>query len=331
MTTTDRQIWNVTPDLPLRSAPFLQWPLRPAAIAAHLARTWAPLRSRAFMLAVAFGLWHWGSPSMTQAASVEPGWVLGLWLRNVVLVLVVAGGLHLWLERWRRQGDGLRYDPRPLGRNKRLFLFDDQVKDNMFLTLVPCMLFGTAWEVLGWWSYANGWVSTITFADSPVWFMALLALIPLWSVCYFSVGHWLLHRGPVYAHVHSWHHKNVNVGPWSGLAMHPLEHVVLYGDVLLFLLIPSSPVHLLFAMMHHTMGAPMSHTGHDALLLPGGRRFELGDFFHQLHHRYIECNYGGEESPLDDLLDSVHDGTADGDRHVAERRRRLAATRRAMG
>jgi hypothetical protein len=29
-------------------------------------------------------------------------------------------------------------------------------------------------------------------------------------------------------------------------------------------------VHFLFATMHHSLGAPMSHTGHDALRFPGG-------------------------------------------------------------
>ena len=40
---------------------------------------------------------------------------------------------------------------------------------------------------------------------------------------------------------------------------------------------------------------------------------------HQLHHRFIECNYGGIESPLDDLIGAFHDGTPDGDQMVAER------------
>ncbi len=109
-----------------------------------------------------------------------------------------------------------------------------------------------------------------SFDDNPVWFVVLLGFVPIWSVLYFGAGHWLLHRGPVYAHVHSWHHRNMNIGPWSGLSMHPLEHVVLYSDILLFLVPPSSGVHMLFALMHHTIGAPMSHTGYDAVRLRGG-------------------------------------------------------------
>ncbi len=315
------------PEVPLQPAPFYRWPLRPAAIVRHVVGTWRPFGTRVFMLLVAWGIWEFFAPDLTAAESFSIGWVGQIWLRNVVLVGVVAGALHWWLWIQLKQQD-LRYDTRGMGRHKRLFLFDDQVKDNVFLTLVSAMAIGTLWESVGWWADANDIAPTISWGENPVWFVALFLLVPVWSIVYFSITHWLLHRGPAYTHVHSWHHKNVNVGPWSGLAMHPLEHVVLYGDVLLFLVLPAHPVHFLFAMMHHSLGAPMSHTGHDALRLPGGIRFELGDFFHQLHHRFIECNYGGPESPLDLAIDAWHDGTRDGEAATAARRRRLSAARR---
>ncbi|MEM9518332.1 MAG: sterol desaturase family protein [Actinomycetota bacterium] len=318
--------WLLTPELPLQPAPFYRT-LHPGAILTHVARTWRPWGTRVFMLAVAACIWWFAAPDLDDAQRFSFGWMSQIWLRNLVLVAVITGGLHWWLWIKKAQQD-LRYDKREMGRDKRIFLFDDQVKDNMFLTLVSAMAIGSLWESIGWWAYANDIAPTISWDDNPVWFVALFALIPLWSIMYFSVTHWLLHRGPAYTHVHSWHHKNVNVGPWSGLAMHPLEHVVLYGDVLLFLVLPAHPAHFLFAMMHHSLGAPMSHTGHDALRLPGGIRFELGDFFHQLHHRFIECNYGGQESPLDLAIDAWHDGTPDGDAATAARRRKLSMAKR---
>ena len=321
--------WQYTPHLPLEPAPFLRWPPNPLAIGRHVVGTWQPLSTRVFMALVAWAIWEWFTPPLAAAESFAIGWMAQIWLRNLVLVAAITGLLHWWLWIRRGQGDELRYDSRALGRNKKIFLFGDQVKDNVFLTLVSAMAIGSLWESIGWWAYATGTAPTITWDSNPVWFVALFLLIPLWSICYFSVTHWILHRGPLYTHVHSWHHKNVNVGPWSGLAMHPFEHVVLFGDVLLFLVLPAHPVHFLFAMMHHSLGAPMSHTGHDALVLPGGLRFALGDFFNQLHHRFIECNYGGPESPLDGMIDAWHDGTADGDARIAARRRTLSTAKRA--
>ena len=326
----ERAGWSYTPELPLRSAPFLHWPLRPVAIAKHLGRTWLPLRSRAFMLAVALGVWAWFMPSPERTKSFAFGWIFEIWLRNLFLVTLVAGGLHVWFYVIRRQGGGLRYDARPFGRNRRVFLFGNQVRENMFLTLVPAVVIWTGFESLILWAYANGHARLITFESNPVWFVAFLVIIPWWSILYFSAHHRLLHVGPAYRHVHSWHHRNTNVGPWSGLSMHPAEQIVLFSDVVLLFLLPSHPLHLYFMMMHHGLGAPLSHTGFDALLL--GRRtgrqarFELGDFHHQIHHRFIECNYGGYESPLDDMIGAWHDGTPEGDAVLAHRSRKRAGT-----
>lgn len=329
METTRPGRWNFTPPVPLRSWALFHWPVDTGAALRFWLRGWRLTTPRIVMLALAFVLWRWASPSPETAATLAPGWIIQLWLRNLAVVAVVAGGTHLYLHTFRRQGDEFRYDARPLGRNKRIFLFSDQVRDNAFLTLGPAVICWTVWEAFMWWAYANGWATLITWSSNPVWFVVLLLIVPLWSSLYFSVQHWLLHRRPVYRHVHAWHHRNVNIGPLSGLAMHPAEQFLLFSDVVLFLLVPSHPIHLLFAMLHHGVGAPLSHTGYDAIRLPLGLRLNVGDFHHQLHHRLIECNYGGLDSPLDDLIDSFHDGTSEGDRHIAERRKRLSAGARA--
>jgi lathosterol oxidase len=50
---------------------------------------------------------------------------------------------------------------------------------------------------------------------------------------------------------------------------------------------------------------------------------DLGYFFHQLHHRYFECNYGTDEMPWDKWFGTFHDGTADATGQVRERRKRM--------
>ena len=101
MTARKLPAWNYTPELPLRSAPFLHWPLQPAAITRHLVKTWMPITSRVFMLAVAYALWAWARPSLAEAESLRLGWILEIWFRNMVLLTAVAGGLHLFLQRYR--------------------------------------------------------------------------------------------------------------------------------------------------------------------------------------------------------------------------------------
>jgi sterol desaturase/sphingolipid hydroxylase (fatty acid hydroxylase superfamily) len=49
----------------------------------------------------------------------------------------------------------------------------------------------------------------------------------------------------------------------------------------------------------------------------------LGDFFHQLHHRFYDCNYGSFETPWDQWFDTYHDGTPQGDVWMKQRRQQL--------
>ena len=135
--------------------------------------------------------------------------------------------------------------------------------------------------------------------------------------------HRVLHIGPLYKHVHSWHHRNINTGPWSGLAMHPVEHLVLFSDALIFLILPAHPVHLIFLMMFHGMGAPTSHAGFHILRLGPVPDLQLGDFFHNLHHKYFDCNYGTLDTPWDKWFGSFHDGTDESNEQINERRRML--------
>ena len=49
----------------------------------------------------------------------------------------------------------------------------------------------------------------------------------------------------------------------------------------------------------------------------------MGDFFHQLHHRYFECNYGTVEMPWDRWFGSFHDGTAQATADTRARKKRM--------
>ena len=197
------------------------------------------------------------------------------------------------------------------------------------LTTYEMVPVGTLFECLLLWGYANGYATLVTFQDNPVWFVALILLIPIWSGFHFYWYHRLFHVEPLYKWFHYWHHKNVNTGPWSGHAMHPIEHVGLYSDLLIYFLVASHPVHVIFNAMHHTIAGPTSHCGFENVTFPGGVRIKLGSFYHQLHHRFIDCNYGSEETPWDRVFGSFHDGTPEGDQYINQRRRAMMERRRA--
>ncbi|MEO0329021.1 MAG: sterol desaturase family protein [Pseudomonadota bacterium] len=321
-TNQPRKVWNFTPSTPLQLAPYWEWPMRPLASVMYLLKSWNPFGMRLLMLIIAFISWTWFTPEISRAETIEFDWVFEVWLKNIVLITVVAGGLHLLLWLLRVQDDEYRYDMRPMMKGAKIFHFKNQVYDNMLWSYVA-IHFLTFFECLMWWSYANGWATMITFDSNPIWFVVLLGLIPIWAGFYFYCHHRILHIGFMYNHVHSWHHKNISTGPWSGLAMHPVESFILVTDTLMFLLIPAHPLHVLFLLYHHGIGAPTSHAGFEKLKTSEKTGIELGDFFHQLHHKYFDCNYGTYETPWDKWFDTFHDGTKDGDVLVKERRRQI--------
>ena len=142
------------------------------------------------------------------------------------------------------------------------------------------------------------------------WYIALLFLtVPAIYTVHFYWVHRLIHWWPLYRLAHYLHHKNVNPGPWSTMSMHPIEHVLHLSAVFLHWIIPSRPVvavyHLMFAGLAPTPG----HTRFNAFELGRERPMKSGDYFHYLHHRYFDCNYGEINIPLDKWFDSFFDGS----------------------
>ena len=54
----------------------------------------------------------------------------------------------------------------------------------------------------------------------------------------------------------------------------------------------------------------MTHTDYEDLLIKNKRSLAPGTFYHTLHHRYFECNYGNQEIPWDRWFRIFHDGIA---------------------
>jgi sterol desaturase/sphingolipid hydroxylase (fatty acid hydroxylase superfamily) len=247
-----------------------------------------------------------------------------IFIRNFVLLLTVAGGLHLWFHTFAVQGNDKKYDPRPFPRKGRLFSFEAQIKDNMFWSLASGVTIWSGFEVLLWWALANGFAPMTTFSATPIWFIAFFFFIPVWESFYFYWIHRLLHSNLLYR-FHALHHRNTDVGPWSGLSMHPVEHVMYFGTVIIHFVLPTHPVHLIFHLMFYALLAVTTHTGFEGLWFRNVKRVHLGMFHHQIHHRYFEVNYGNLDVPWDKLFGSFHDGTPEGKERM---RARLRARKR---
>merc|ERR1719229_466667 len=81
------------------------------------------------------------------------------------------------------------------------------------------------------------------FSDRPVSFILWMLFIPYWRDFHFYWIHRMMHKWNwtvfgidggemLYKYAHSLHHKSYNTGPWSGLSMHPIEHLLYYSCTL---------------------------------------------------------------------------------------------------
>ncbi len=315
--------WNYHPDLPLKDSSIFAWPPSPKFLAGWFARNWLTLSERVMMVGLSLVLWWLLYPAVADAKSWAIGWVVQVWLVTFATTFAVAGGLHWYFYMRRGQGKELKFEHRDLARGNRLWNFSDQVHDNMFWTLGPGVAILSAYQCLVLWAMANGWAPTLTFAQNPVWFCLAFILLPIWSAFHFYWVHRLLHVPILYRHAHALHHRNVNVGPWSGMSMHPTEQTLYHSTLLIHFLVPLHPLHMVFAMVYNGPGAAMTHTGYEDLLIKDKRRVALGTFYHQLHHRYYECNYGNQEMPWDKWFGTFHDGSDAATEETRARKKRM--------
>lgn len=313
-----RKPWDWHPALPLTDPPNMAWPPRPLALLGWFLGRGYLLSQNALHIALGVLVWYFLTPALETMATFQIGWILEVWLRNLVLFTLIVGGLHLWLFTFDGQGTTHKFDRRPMVTDDARFLFSDQVRDNVFWSLISGVTIWTAFEVLVWWGWANSHALWLSPSRDPLWFVLWFLLLPFVQAAHFYLIHRPLHWRPLYR-FHRLHHNNVNIGPWSGISMHPVEHVLYLSILLIPFVVPTHPIHLITLGFYVTVGAAISHAGFNDLRMRDRNAMDLGDFFHQLHHRYYNCNYGSRMVPFDKWFGSFHDGTAEATARIMKR------------
>jgi len=229
-------------------------------------------------------------------------WMMIILFRNLFLEVVLIGGWHWYLyERKSKVVASLKFN-----KTNQYESSKHNLKREQFYTTLG-FLMSTVYEIiiLRLWATKSPYIRPYysDFWAHPMWSVFQLLLIGYWRDFHFYFVHRVMHPwrfqvfGKVdigqwlYKHVHSLHHKSYNPGPWSGLSMHPFEHLLYYTCTLLNFIFVLHPIHFLFNKFHADLSPIAGHDGHDQ---PAG-----GSLFHYLHHAHFECNYGTPMVPLD--------------------------------
>ncbi|MDE0531603.1 MAG: sterol desaturase family protein [Albidovulum sp.] len=307
-------------------APLFVWPFKPAAFLKWVIRgyifSWNLLYA-----ALAVMVWMFFTPPIESMSTLSVEWVAFIFFRNAALMIIWFGGFHVRLYVKRSQGNQFKYNPRWQSGKSDFHLFGSQTYDNLFWCFCSGLPIWTAYEVATFWMMANGYIPYLDFETNPFAFVSLMLLIPLFREFHFYCIHRLIHWPPLYRTVHKVHHANVNPGPWSGLSMHPVEHLLYFSSIFVHWIVPSHPIHALNQLIHAGLSPGPDHTGFDKIVYSETGSLETHCFAHYLHHKHFQVNYSDGIIPLDKWFGTFHDGTDKAEKAMNERHRNRAARR----
>merc|ERR1711973_397535 len=256
------------------ATPYLDLTGNLTAMAAA-ARSWSLAYLCIYYLPGKFGLVY---PAFGPAAEFSLGWMSHILLRNVLATLIICGGWDWFLYFSPLQAKLHKYKMNPVYPSRAQISHDAMVT-----TSASC--FAAIIEILLCHCWAAGKLTlTTSLAEAPVFNFLLAILLTHYRIPHFHLMHRAMHPWRttsvpdigkfLYRQVHSLHHKSYNPTAFSGTNMHP--------------------VHALAVIVDCAMGAWL---GHDGFMWPGS-----GDYFHMLHHKHFDCNYGAMHVPLDYLF-----------------------------
>jgi sterol desaturase/sphingolipid hydroxylase (fatty acid hydroxylase superfamily) len=308
---------------PVLMPPLYRWPPPPLAI---LRWIWTGVLYPwgLFFLGLAIFSWQYLTPSLETMASFSLDWIGLIWLRNAALLFLIAMPLHWWLYQRRGQDASSKLNPSWQPQTSGRFLFRSQLKDNMFWSLASGCTIWSLYEAFTFWLYANSYLDVREWSDSKGYLAGLAFLTFFASWAHFYFVHRLLHVPVIYRLAHALHHRNNSPQPWSGISMHPLEHVLYFSIFAMFWWIPTHPALIIMLGFFQGIGPAISHCGFEEIRFGKRIRIPSGDPFHQLHHKYYEVNYGNKPAPFDKLFGSWHDGTESAKQAFRARRREQA-------
>jgi len=163
--------WNHHPNLPLKDTSIFGNMTSPKFLLSWFSKSWLSISEFVLLALLAIFLWAVCYPSLETAIHFQFNWIFQVLIVNFVVILCIAGGLHLYFYVYRMQDDKLKFDGREQARNNRSFLFSDQVKDNMFWSLSSGVLNITFFQVLTMWLMANGYIPAVSFNSLSIWFV----------------------------------------------------------------------------------------------------------------------------------------------------------------
>lgn len=221
-----------------------------------------------------------------QLATGERFWLNGALFFAILLgrYVLVAGGLHLLLQRWSPSPAPaaawlrMRHDITLAVGSSGVFALMAAL-----LTLLSSLgftrLYGNP-DQFGWWYLPLSYGAVLLLQDA-----------------FFYFSHRLFHHPSLYLICHRGHHRTTPPTPWTSFAFDPIEALIqALFLIVVVMVVPLHPITLLAVLTTMSIWAAVNHLG--AERLPGWfphhwlGRWMIGPAHHSIHHRSPWVHYG---------------------------------------
>ena len=227
------------------------------------------------------------------------------YVTHVIRYAVLAGGAYLAFYVWFRR--------RALGRKiQEAFPTGSDIRREVLYSLLSFGVFcasGLLTIILSRLGCTQLYFKIARHGWPYLWF-SLFALIFIHD-SWFYWTHRLMHWRPLFPLVHRIHHLSHNPTPWASFSFHPLEAIIqaiIFPLTVLFL--PLHPLAAFLWLLYMTGMNVFGHLGFE--ILPAGFlksrlfRWHNTSVHHNMHHRYVHCNYGLYFNIWDRLMRTNH-------------------------
>ena len=213
---------------------------------------------------------------------------LTLWLTFFVASGIALGVVSGFFKARKIQPNGFKW---------KIFRWE------IFGAVVTSLISGTVLGAASKYLWAHGWLEMNTAPAAP-WRIAIeyAAYFFLFDTYFYWLHRWM-HKEPVYTWIHKWHHKSTSPNLLTTVSVNPLESLINGGFVPLFLLtctLVALPIHketLALLLPTNIIMGLYVHAGYEFLPRWWNKSWVTKWFitttFHDQHHRFFRCNYGG--------------------------------------
>ena len=283
--------------------PIFSWPLQPRAILnvfigfPGLLWPWPAL-----YLCVAYLQWSFAGNTIYNGNASLPTFGV-LYLANLVALVIFVLSFHYVLYVRRVQGLKYKYSRQWPEKSNRRFIFANEMLEGVLLSCVSAVAVWTTYTFVMLYLYENNILRIVSWDTNWVWCCITFLLFPFWANVHFYFTHRWLH-GKTLNRFHRVHHKAMDISPWSGLSMHPVEHLIYFSAVPIYVLIvPTHPVLMMYFMVASALGPTTLHHGFAAIRVGNNNLLMTDHHHHYLHHQFGQANFGATNLvPIDTWL-----------------------------